>query len=114
VTTNKEKPVTAAAAPEAVPARLPDERPVDKSRARAILSDPPMPSATFNRGVNDGWLPQPIYVGPRMPRWWPSELLAAINARRMLPREAKEKRRQARLARTAGRAAQPREEQPTQ
>jgi predicted DNA-binding transcriptional regulator AlpA len=88
------------AAAEAAPSFSPpfDERPVDARRAREIVSDPPMSSPTFSRGVRDGWLPQPVYVGPKMPRWWPSELRAAINARRMSPREAKEVRRLARLA----------------
>lgn len=92
---------TQAAVAELIPSFSPasDERPVDATRARAIVSDPPMSSPTFNRGVRDGWLPQPVYVGPKMPRWWPSELRAAINNRRMSPQQAKEGRRQARLTR---------------
>jgi predicted DNA-binding transcriptional regulator AlpA len=105
VTINKTKPAAAEVVPSFPPSS--DERPVDNPRARAIVSDPPMSPATFNRGVRDGWLPQPIYVGPKMPRWWPSELREAINKRRMMPREAKEVRRQARLATVPNTARQP-------
>lgn len=96
MTINKTKPAAAEVVPSFSPSS--DERPVDATRARAIVSDPPMSAPTFNRGVRDGWLPRPVYVAPKMPRWWPSELRDAINRRRMLPREAKEERRQARLA----------------
>jgi predicted DNA-binding transcriptional regulator AlpA len=73
----------------------PLENPVDAKKAAQLcgLSD-----ATFQRGVKTGWLPLPVYPMPRSPRWFPSELRAAMLRRRKTPTEAKEERRQARLA----------------
>jgi predicted DNA-binding transcriptional regulator AlpA len=53
---------------------------------------------TFDRCVAQGWLPAPVYPAPRAPRWRRSELLAALEKTRALPREAKERRRQKKLA----------------
>jgi predicted DNA-binding transcriptional regulator AlpA len=58
--------------------------------------------AGFWRGVASGRLPAPVYPAPRAPRWRRSELLAALEATRALPREAMAQRRAAKLA---GRAA---------
>ncbi len=43
---------------------------------------------SFWKMVAAGRLPQPYYSAPRAPRWRRSELLAAIEATRALPREA--------------------------
>ena len=53
----------------------------------------------FWRGVAAGRLPKPIYPAPRAPRWFPSELRAALEATRAAPAEAKAARHAARLAR---------------
>jgi len=58
--------------------------------------------AAFWRGVASGRLPAPVYPAPKAPRWRRSELLAALEATRALPREAMAARRAAKLA---GRAA---------
>ena len=58
--------------------------------------------SSFKRAVEAGLLPEPFYPTPRVARWWPSELRAVADSRRMLPREAKEARRQARLAARQG------------
>jgi predicted DNA-binding transcriptional regulator AlpA len=54
--------------------------------------------ATVHKQVNEGRLPAPVYVAPRAPRWFRSELIAALEATRALPREARAARRAARLA----------------
>jgi hypothetical protein len=54
--------------------------------------------AAFWRNVCNRRLPPPVYPAPRAPRWRKRELHAACEARRMLPREAKEARRKAKLA----------------
>lgn len=53
----------------------------------------------FWRSVGTGRLPKPVYAAPRAPRWFSSELRAALEATRALPAEAKAARRVARLAR---------------
>lgn len=58
--------------------------------------------AAFWRGVASGRLPAPVYPAPKAPRWRRSELLAALEVTRALPREAMAARRAAKLA---GRAA---------
>jgi predicted DNA-binding transcriptional regulator AlpA len=57
--------------------------------------------AAFWRAVRDGRLPQPVYPLPRAPRWFRSELRAALQHHRMSPVAAKEQRRMRRLAREA-------------
>lgn len=59
---------------------------------------------TFDREVAAGRYPKPFYPSPRLPRWWPSELRAAVEAMRALPVEQKETRRQRRLKREAATA----------
>jgi hypothetical protein len=51
--------------------------------------------------VNEGRLPAPVYVAPRAPRWFRSELIAALEATRALPRDAAAARRAARIASSA-------------
>lgn len=52
----------------------------------------------FWKGVSTGRLPTPVYVLPRAPRWRRSELRAASEGRRMLPAEAKARRKHHRIA----------------
>lgn len=54
--------------------------------------------ATVWRGVASGRLPLPVYIAPKAPRWWRSELRAAINATRCTPAEARAARQAQRLA----------------
>lgn len=55
----------------------------------------------FWRGVRDGRLPSPVYVSARSPRWFQSELIAAVRQMRMLPSEAIAARRINKLAKQA-------------
>ena len=57
--------------------------------------------STVWKGVNEGRLPAPVYAAPRAPRWFRSELIAALEATRALPRDAAAARRAARLASSA-------------
>lgn len=52
----------------------------------------------FYVAVRNGRLPAPVYPAPRAPRWIPSELRAAVEATRALPRDQVAARRAARLA----------------
>jgi predicted DNA-binding transcriptional regulator AlpA len=52
----------------------------------------------FWRAVSSGRLPQPVYPMARAPRWFRSELRAAIELTRAMPREQKQARRTARIA----------------
>jgi hypothetical protein len=52
----------------------------------------------FWRAVAGGRLPSPVYPAPRAPRWYVSEIRAALAGTRALPAEAKASRRAARLA----------------
>jgi predicted DNA-binding transcriptional regulator AlpA len=56
--------------------------------------------STVWRHVEDGTLPPPVYIGPRAPRWFWDEIEAAVQTRRMLPREAAARRRAARTVAT--------------
>jgi predicted DNA-binding transcriptional regulator AlpA len=51
--------------------------------------------AAFWRAVSSGRLPAPLYPAPKAPRWRSSELVAALEATRALPREAMARRRAA-------------------
>jgi len=55
--------------------------------------------ATFWRQVGAGYLPAPTYVTPRAPRWNRGKLRRHKARNQRLPRDAKELRRQERLAR---------------
>jgi len=50
------------------------------------------------RGVAAGRLPCPVYPLPKSPRWRASELLAAVEATRALPREQMACRRATKVA----------------
>jgi predicted DNA-binding transcriptional regulator AlpA len=76
------------------------------------ISDPPLTAreaaaavglslAAFWRAVAADRLPSPVYPLPRAPRWFASELRAALNALRQKPTEAMAGRRAAHLARIA-------------
>lgn len=69
----------------------------DESAKEVGLSLP-----AFWRAVASHRLPSPYYPAPRAPRWRASELRAALEATRALPREAMATRRAAKLG---GRAA---------
>jgi predicted DNA-binding transcriptional regulator AlpA len=56
---------------------------------------------TWWRGVATGLLPPPFYPAPRAPRWRLSEVLAALEATRALPRDAMAARRAAKLAKAS-------------
>ena len=77
---------------------------------RRVRDDPPLTAReaaaqvglslpAFWCGVGAGRLPKPTYPAPRAPRWFPSELRAALEVTRALPSEAKAARRAASLAR---------------
>ena len=90
------------------------------SSAALAANDPPVPAkvaapaaglsiSAFWRAVADGRLPAPVYPAPRAPRWFVSEIRAALAATRALPAEAKAGRRLAKLAEAqeSRRAAKP-------
>jgi predicted DNA-binding transcriptional regulator AlpA len=54
--------------------------------------------STVWRDVKRGTLPPPVYITPKSPRWRWSELLAALEQTRALPREAMARRRAAKMA----------------
>jgi predicted DNA-binding transcriptional regulator AlpA len=74
---------------------VPDD-PLLTARQSAAEAGVSLPA--FWRGVAHHLFPQPVYPLPRAPRWFRSELRAAIEARRMPPHEAKAARRLAKLA----------------
>lgn len=51
------------------------------------------------KAVSDGRLPAPFYPAVRAPRWRRSELVAALERTRALPRDQMDSRRQTRIAR---------------
>jgi hypothetical protein len=53
--------------------------------------------ATFWRQVRAGYIPPPVYVTPRSPRWTRARLRRHKARNQRLPRDAKEMRRRARL-----------------
>lgn len=57
------------------------------------------------RGVADGRLPLPRYPAARSPRWIEGEVLAALEATRLLPRDAKARVRASKLERIAAQRA---------
>ena len=71
---------------------------LDAAQSAALLG---IAIVTFWRGVAAGTLPQPFYPAARAPRWTRGELRAAREALRMLPSDAKQRRRMARPATTA-------------
>jgi predicted DNA-binding transcriptional regulator AlpA len=67
---------------------LPKPLPPPKAAALVGLSVP-----TFYKAVRSGWLPAPIYPSPHSPRWFPNELLAAVEKTRALPDDHRAARR---------------------
>jgi predicted DNA-binding transcriptional regulator AlpA len=61
--------------------------------AKAAAAEVGLSLAAFWRAVANGRLPQPVYPLPRAPRWFRSELRAALEQHRMLPADAKAARR---------------------
>jgi predicted DNA-binding transcriptional regulator AlpA len=57
--------------------------------------------AAFWRGVAAGRFPAPVYPAARAPRWRRSELLAALEATRAIPREQMARRRAAKAGERA-------------
>lgn len=51
----------------------------------------------FWRAVREKRLPAPVYPAPRAPRWYPSEIRAALLKTRALPSEAMAARRAAKI-----------------
>lgn len=66
--------------------------------AEASAAEVGLSLPAFWRAVGAGRLPAPVYPASRAPRWFRSELRAALEATRALPAEAKAARRAARLA----------------
>ena len=73
--------------------------------AEAAAAEVGLSLPAFWRAVGSGRLPRPVYPAPRAPRWFRSELRAALEATRALPAEAKAARRAARLTRNMKPAA---------
>jgi predicted DNA-binding transcriptional regulator AlpA len=65
--------------------------------AREAAEEVGLSLAGFWRAVARGRLPAPVYPSPKSPRWRASELRAALEATRALPREAMARRRAAKL-----------------
>jgi hypothetical protein len=74
-------------------------RPATHATAKEAAAVSWLSLPAFWKNVGSGRLPAPSYPAPRCPRWWLSQLRAAIDATACLPFEAKEQRRQARLVR---------------
>lgn len=74
---------------------LPPDPPLDARRA-AVAAGLSLPA--FWRGVAASRLPRPCYPAARKPVWFGSEIRAALEMTRALPREALAARRSAKLA----------------
>jgi predicted DNA-binding transcriptional regulator AlpA len=72
-----------------------DDRPLD---ARESAAEVGLCLSGFWRAVAKRRLPPPVYPLPKAPRWFRSELRAAMEQTRALPREQKQARRTARIA----------------
>ena len=77
----------------------PSPDPLLNAEAAAGEMDLSLPA--FMKMVSAGRLPPPYYPAPRAPRWRRSELIAALEATRALPRDAAAARRAARIASNA-------------
>lgn len=73
---------------------LPADPPLMAREAAAVVG---VSLATFWRGVGSGRLPSPVYPMPRAPRWFGSELRAALDGLRQTPREAMAARRDSKI-----------------
>jgi predicted DNA-binding transcriptional regulator AlpA len=69
--------------------------PVTAKQAATLVG---LAESAFWRAVAAGRLPAPVYPLPRAPRWIPSELHAAMQATRALPRDQMASRRATKLA----------------
>lgn len=69
-----------------------EEDPIDSKAARAAAG---LSAPAFWRAVAAGRLPAPFYPAPRAPRWYRSEIRAALAATRAMPADAKAARRAA-------------------
>ena len=81
---------------------IPPRGPPDRDRlltAKASSEFLSLSIAAFWRNVCSQRLPPPVYPAPRAPRWWQSQLRAAVDATASLPAQAKAARRDTRLAR---------------
>lgn len=74
------------------------EHPVDV-RGVAALTGISVPAVW--KAVSDGRLPRPVYPAPRAPRWYPSEVRAALDKTRAMPADAMAERRRTKLAAAA-------------
>ena len=74
------------------------EFPVNADQSAKIVG---VSKPAFWKAVAEGRLPAPVYPAPRAPRWYPSELRAATEATRSLPRDQKDARRLAKAKRQA-------------
>jgi hypothetical protein len=82
---------------ELYPSQADDADELTADEARKVLGN--ISKATFWRQVGAGYLPAPTYVTPRAPRWTRGKLRRHKARNQRLPRDAKELRRQERLAR---------------
>jgi hypothetical protein len=77
------------------PTQPDDEDELTTEEARKFLGN--ISKATFWRQVRAGYIPPPVYVTPRSPRWTRGKLRRHKARNQRLPREAQELRRRARL-----------------
>lgn len=89
---------------------------IAKCLTATSMQDPPLPPkqaadaaglslVAFWRAVRDERLPKPVYPAVRAPRWYGSEIRAALQKTRMAPTEALDQRRKTAPARQAEAAA---------
>jgi predicted DNA-binding transcriptional regulator AlpA len=79
--------------PQAAP-HNPAEIPLDAETAAPVAG---LSLGAFWRAVAAGRLPAPVYPMPRAPRWYASEIRAAMEQTRCLPRNQAAARRMARM-----------------
>jgi hypothetical protein len=78
-----------------LPTQPGDEDELTTEEARKFLGN--ISKATFWRQVRAGYIPPPVYVTPRSPRWTRGILRRHKARNQRLPRDAQEMRRRARL-----------------
>jgi predicted DNA-binding transcriptional regulator AlpA len=76
----------------------PAEIPLDAETAAPVAG---LSLGAFWRAVAAGRLPAPVYPMPRAPRWYASEIRAAMEQTRCLPRNQAAARRMARMTSVA-------------
>ena len=72
------------------------ESPLNAKKSAALVA---VSVPAWWKGVAEGRFPTPIYPAPRAPRWYPSEIRAAVELTRALPRDQKNARRLAKASR---------------